>query len=249
MANVIRVQIVHHKGGRPRGPAFELQAAARARCADHATMRQAATLTSGRLTVRVAKGPDWRVEFMDGDRVITSSGWRGMALMETPEGRFILEQLTLGVGECVYGLGERFTPFVKNGQVVDLWNEDGGTASELAYKNIPFYLTNRGYGVFVNHPEKVSLRGRVREGRAGAVQRARRVARLLRDLRPDAEGGARAATPRSPAGPRCRPRGRSGCGSPPRSPPTTTRRPSPASSRAWPTATCRCTSSTSTASG
>ncbi|MBE0343802.1 alpha-xylosidase, partial [Paenibacillus sp. 28ISP30-2] len=50
----------------------------------------------------------------------------------------------------------RFTPFVKNGQVVDIWNEDGGTSSEQAYKNIPFYLSNKGYGVFVNHPEKVS---------------------------------------------------------------------------------------------
>ena len=106
--------------------------------------------------MRVAKGPDWRVEFLDGDRVITSSGWRGMAMMDAPDGRFMVEQLSLGVGECVYGLGERFTPFVRNGQVVDLWNEDGGTASEQAYKNIPFYLTNRGYGVFVNHPEKVS---------------------------------------------------------------------------------------------
>ena len=53
-------------------------------------------------------------------------------------------------------LGERFTHFVKNGQVVDIYNEDGGTGSEQAYKNIPFYLTNRGYGVFVNHPERVS---------------------------------------------------------------------------------------------
>ena len=155
MANVIRVQVVHHKGGGDRGPAFELkpQPAPDVRISEDAA---AATLTSGALSVRVAKGPDWRVEFLDGDRAVTSSGWRGLALMETPAGRFMVEQLTLGVGECVYGLGERFTPFVKNGQVVDLWNEDGGTASELAYKNVPFYLTNRGYGVFVNHPEKVS---------------------------------------------------------------------------------------------
>ncbi len=155
MANVIRVQVVHHKGGRPRGPAFELkpQPAPDVQIADAAG---AASLTSGALTVRVAKGPDWRVDFLDGERVITSSGWRGLALMETAEGPFMVEQLNLGVGECVYGLGERFTPFVKNGQVVDLWNEDGGTASEQAYKNVPFYLTNRGYGVFVNHPEKVS---------------------------------------------------------------------------------------------
>ncbi len=29
---------------------------------------------------------------------------------------------------------------------------DGGTDSEQAYKNIPFYLSSRGYGVFVNDP-------------------------------------------------------------------------------------------------
>jgi alpha-D-xyloside xylohydrolase len=61
------------------------------------------------------------------------------------------------VGELVYGLGERFTAFTKNGQSVDIWNADGGTSSEQAYKNIPFYLTNRGYGVFVNNTGKVSF--------------------------------------------------------------------------------------------
>lgn len=57
----------------------------------------------------------------------------------------------------MYGLGERFGPLVKNGQTVDIWNADGGTSSEQSYKNVPFYLTNRGYGVFVNHPEHVSF--------------------------------------------------------------------------------------------
>jgi alpha-D-xyloside xylohydrolase len=156
MPNVIRVQVYHHKGRRPRKPEFELQAhnAPRVEIHDNA---QAATLTSGRLTVRVEKEGDWRIEFKDGNRVITSSGWQGMGIMDVDEGRYIHEQLVLGVGECVYGLGERFTAFVKNGQVVDLWNEDGGTSSEHAYKNIPFYMTNRGYGVFVNHPERVSF--------------------------------------------------------------------------------------------
>ena len=46
---------------------------------------------------------------------------------------------------------------MKNGQVVDIWNADAGTSSEQAYKNVPFYLTNRGYGVFVNHPGLVSF--------------------------------------------------------------------------------------------
>ena len=61
------------------------------------------------------------------------------------------------MGECVYGLGERFTAFVKNGQSVEMWNRDGGTATDQAYKNIPFYVTSRGYGVLVNHPEDVSF--------------------------------------------------------------------------------------------
>jgi alpha-D-xyloside xylohydrolase len=156
MPNVIRVQMVHHQGGRPIKPAFDLNVQPPPEVEIHDDA-QAATLTSGRLTVRVEKKGDWRVEFKDGDKVITSSGWQGMGIMDAPEGQFILEQLALGVGECVYGLGERFTPFVKNGQVVDMWNADGGTSSELAYKNVPFYMTNRGYGVFVNHPERVSF--------------------------------------------------------------------------------------------
>jgi alpha-D-xyloside xylohydrolase len=109
------------------------------------------------LSVSAQKAGDWLAEFKAGEQTITSSGPRALGFVETPGGKYIHEQLSLGVGECVYGLGERFTAFVKNGQVVDIWNEDGGTSSEQAYKNIPFYLTNRGYGVFVNHPEKVSF--------------------------------------------------------------------------------------------
>ena len=45
--------------------------------------------------------------------------------------------------------GDRLTPLIKNGQAVDMWNEDGGTSSEWSYKNVPFYLTNRGDGVFI----------------------------------------------------------------------------------------------------
>jgi len=70
---------------------------------------------------------------------------------------YMSQQLSLGVGELVYGLGERFGPLVKNGQSIDMWNADGGTSSEQAYKNIPFYVTNRGYGVLVDHPGHVSF--------------------------------------------------------------------------------------------
>lgn len=46
----------------------------------------------------------------------------------------MLEQMFLDVDEYVYGLGERFTPFVKNGQVVEMWNEDGELPVRLPIK-------------------------------------------------------------------------------------------------------------------
>lgn len=156
MENVVSVQIVHHKGRSPRRPGFSFfpQPAPKIWIVndEHST-----TLTSGQLSVRVQKGDNWLVEYIGNDQILTSSGWHAVGFVDTSEGRFMHEQLSLGVRECVYGLGERFTAFVKNGQVVDIWNQDGGTNSEQAYKNIPFYLTNRGYGVFVNHPEQVSF--------------------------------------------------------------------------------------------
>ena len=48
---------------------------------------------------------------------------------------------------------EHWTP----GQSVSIWNQDGGTSSEQAYKCVPFYITNRNYGVFVNHPGEVEF--------------------------------------------------------------------------------------------
>ncbi len=156
MENVIRVKIVHHKGVHQPKPEFIIyeQANPNITITNNET---SAALTSGDLSVRIHKGENWLIEYVGKDHTITSSGWHGLGYVDTPDGRFIHEQLNLGVGECVYGLGERFTSFIKNGQVVDIWNEDGGTSSEQSYKNIPFYLTNRGYGIFVNQSEKVSF--------------------------------------------------------------------------------------------
>ncbi len=156
MENIIRVKVVHHKGGRPQKPEFEItqQPDVRVVTSDD---EKFATLTSGSLSVQIYKGGAWQVEFIGNEKALTTSGWHALGFVDTPDGRFMHEQLSLSVGECVYGLGERFTSFVKNGQVVDMWNQDGGTSSEQSYKNIPFYLTNHGYGVFVNHPEQVSF--------------------------------------------------------------------------------------------
>ncbi|AZQ39816.1 alpha-xylosidase [Streptomyces cyaneochromogenes] len=153
---IIGVRTTHHAGSVRGGPEFALPGAD---AAAGKVRREGAVLelSSGELTLRVDTEQPWRLDFTDGGRLLTSSGERGTGFVTDAEGRHhMVGQLALGVGELVYGLGERFTPFIKNGQVVDIWQADGGTSSEQAYKNIPFHLTNRGYGVFVNHPGKVA---------------------------------------------------------------------------------------------
>jgi alpha-D-xyloside xylohydrolase len=154
--DVIGVRIEHHQGRRDPGPHFAVN---REPGAVKVVVPESgpAELTSGSLTARVATDGPWHVDFVADGEVLTSSSDRSVGIASTPDGDFVHEQLALGVGEHVYGLGERFGAFVKNGQSVDIWNEDGGTASEQAYKNVPFYLTDRGYGVFVAHPERVSF--------------------------------------------------------------------------------------------
>ncbi|MFI1735831.1 alpha-xylosidase [Streptomyces acidicola] len=153
---VIGVRMTHHAGRAERGPAFPL-----AGQPGHTgkTGRDGAVveLSSGSLGLRVDTAGPWRLEFTAQGRTLTAAEGQGTGFTVVDgERHFSVAQLSLGVGELVYGLGERFTPFTKNGQAVEVWQADGGTASEQAYKNVPFYLTNRGYGVFVNHPGKVS---------------------------------------------------------------------------------------------
>ncbi|MEU1488681.1 alpha-xylosidase [Streptomyces sp. NPDC005775] len=157
---IIGVRTTHHAGKVNHGPDFAFPgldpAAAGARTRQDGAVTE---LTSGPLTLRMDGDGPWGLTFLDADgRRLTGADTKGTAFATTPDGaHHMIAQLALDVGENVYGLGERFTPYVKNGQTVDIWQADGGTSSELAYKNIPFYLSSRGYGVFVNHPGKVSF--------------------------------------------------------------------------------------------
>ncbi len=166
--DVIGVSITHFAGETTRAPRFELSTDESTHleieCDDHA-----AVVSSGALSARVDRGGEWGIDFRVGGRTLTSSGAKSIAFLSTDatadgsaggpaaDRHYVRDQLRLGVGDTVYGLGERFGPLVKNGQSVDVWNADGGTSSEQAYKNVPFYLTDAGYGVFVNHPGHVSF--------------------------------------------------------------------------------------------
>lgn len=158
MENVIKVSVRHFEGAAYHGPFAEVR-----QTNPQVQIEETDTeliYRSGRTSAVIDKRPaSWGIRFLDGDRELTETSYRNMAYMQNRDtGRnYMTEQLALDVGESVYGFGERFTPFVKNGQVVEMWNEDGGTASEIAYKNIPFYISNKGYGVLVDNEGDVSF--------------------------------------------------------------------------------------------
>ncbi|GAA1059281.1 alpha-xylosidase [Agromyces bracchium] len=175
---VIRVRVEHHCGT-PRDVGFEI-AADDAYRASLSVDAEGGVVDAGSLRARVRRGAPWELTFEDAAGApLTASGHKSVGYLKLAPGApvaaeptgvtgitttglaeasaYLHTQLSLGVGELVYGLGERFGPLVKNGQTVDIWNADGGTSSEQAYKNVPFYLTNRGYGVLVNHAGHVSF--------------------------------------------------------------------------------------------
>lgn len=165
--NVIRVKIAHFEGAVKKGPHFRINEEENIKTQTSVT-EKIAIFKTGDLEVRVNRGDSWKVEYFAKDECLTKSESKSTGFMQkhsepvqhmfnSNTQSFIKDELSLGIGEYVYGLGERFGAFVKNGQTVDIWNADGGTASEQAYKNIPFYMTNKGYGVFVNNPGKVSF--------------------------------------------------------------------------------------------
>ncbi len=166
MADVLRVQVEHYKGLLERTPSFELNLDENAPI-NASEDEESIIIKSGNLKLVVNKKTA-AMNYYRGDVKITSStgrdmgyiktNWQGLAYDDGSEkDTYMRQMLSIGVDEHIYGTGERFTPFVKNGQSIQIWNEDGGTSTEQSYKNIPFYISDRGYGVFVNHPEKVEF--------------------------------------------------------------------------------------------
>ncbi len=179
LENSIKVTVEHFKGEVKKAPSFELYEDASFKPVINET-EGAFELVSGKTRVVIPKNGAWDIKYYYGDKLLTKQGWRTTSYIleeqwktnermandamkpffahdETAQQGVIREMMNIGVGETVYGFGEKFSPFVKNGQTVEIWNNDGGTSSEQSYKSIPFYVTSNNYGVFVNHPEKVTF--------------------------------------------------------------------------------------------
>ena len=153
--NIFRIRTYHFKGDNSLAPSFfRLNTGSISLSTDED--EKTITIKSGESTLFINK-ENYSYELKRGGRTVTGSKEGALAYIDGSHGSFMREQLNLRVGEHVYGLGERFGNFIRNGQSIDIDNKDGGTFSEQSYKNIPFYITDNNLGVFVNHTEEINF--------------------------------------------------------------------------------------------
>ena len=153
--NVFRIRTYHFKGDNSLEPSYF-------RLEDNSIKisveedEKTVTVKSGESSLVINK-ENYGYELVRNGRTVTGSREGALAYIDGSKGSYMREQLDLRVGEHVYGLGERFGNFIRNGQSIDIVNKDGGTFSEQSYKNIPFYITDNNLGVFVNHTEEINF--------------------------------------------------------------------------------------------
>lgn len=176
--NVIKVSVNHFKGGLDNVPSFELEEN-QGYTPTVNEKEDSWELVSGHTKVVINKF-SWNVQYYYKEKRLTGGSFRALSVInenkyhadarlsemrddmfwsypQDKRNSYVREQFSMNVGEYFYGFGEKFTPFVKNGQTVEMWNSDGGTCSDQSYKCIPFYISSCGYGVFVNSSDKVSF--------------------------------------------------------------------------------------------
>lgn len=173
---VLSIEVTHLSGARRLGPNFELfpdgKPTVKGQVSTNSSNKDV-TISSGALSATVSGTKntfDLKFHATDGSKTLTSLlnrsvGFAYSPSLSTPKQvedlsahqHHIFTQTELAVGESIHGLGERFGAWNKIGQNIEVWNEDGGTSSEQAYKNISFWLSSRGYGVFIDTPDKIDL--------------------------------------------------------------------------------------------
>lgn len=174
--NIIRTEVWHFMGSNQTFPEFDLNIVETAPKIEESD--RSISFKSGETKLIIGKNPCTFAYYYKDKKIAGIGGRSGISTVHVEDEDFMNKQLDLeligssgnasrstafmrvqmdlDIGEKVYGLGERFTPFVRNGQSFTTWNEDGGTCTDIAYKCIPFYVTNRNVGVFVNDTGPVS---------------------------------------------------------------------------------------------
>ncbi|KAF2732769.1 hypothetical protein EJ04DRAFT_496485 [Polyplosphaeria fusca] len=171
---VLSIEATHFSGSRRVGPDFDLFPHGKPTVDAKIEKKDRTTsISSGELTATVHTEPHaFKIKFhgTNDSRSLTSLLSRSVGFAYSPaltspkqvetlsdRAHYMFTQTELSVGESIHGIGERFGAWNKVGQNIEVWNEDGGTSSDQAYKNVSFWISSRGYGVFIDTPDKIDL--------------------------------------------------------------------------------------------
>ncbi len=129
-------------------------------------------LKTGKIQLQIYKS-DFRIRVYraDGTFITETSGYSknqfpsctdslplGFVMIRKSKQWFGTESFGLSPGEAIYGLGEKYSTLNKVGQTIMLWNWEGyGNSTGRSYKHIPFFLSTKGYGVFVNESRPITF--------------------------------------------------------------------------------------------
>src|ERR671928_964537 len=84
--------------------------------------------------------------------------------------RHIAATFTLSPDEMLFGGGESFTRLNKRGQKLVLWTYDAySSQTSNMYKPVPFFMSSRGYGMFVHTSAPLTLDLGCSYGEAGVI--------------------------------------------------------------------------------
>lgn len=141
------------------------------------------SLSAGEITIRLSRdpfairvgqagAPDRGVETALDDRNVHGALCTPPpGLRSTSVGDIAFWSWALTPDERLYGLGERFTQLDHRGERVTLWTSDAwGTTTAASYKNVPFLLSSRGYGLFFHTPTPVTFDLGTRSQRAALAE-------------------------------------------------------------------------------
>jgi alpha-D-xyloside xylohydrolase len=120
--------------------------------------------TSACGSVTIVENP-WHIEFRDiKGRLLTKTNHKSdnnstftpilpfsFVRRASDYSRSVAAVFSLAPDEKIFGCGESFTRLDKRGQKVVLWTDDAnGVENQGMYKPIPFFMSSRGYGMFMH---------------------------------------------------------------------------------------------------
>lgn len=112
---------------------------------------------TGTLIVRINKSP-FRIQFYDKYQKLLLDDYQNKGFEKTENGMSVSKALR--ADENIYGLGEKTGPLNRRERFYKMWNSDKpcyGLFEDPLYKSIPFFMSNYGYGIFLDNTYKTTF--------------------------------------------------------------------------------------------